>query len=176
VLIDLIKLNGKKEYWNSLLRIERQHERDDHNTLMIYRLMYDTQAMKEDSDYIEMAQLLGDAGLPGEGAAVLNQAMSAGIVKDEHNERTRRLLNSARSRADADERGLSRLDAINQGLRSGEVKHLEEAYVYLARADVRLGDSADARRALDVRQPSPHRMPAHAARPPATCSARRKRR
>ena len=67
VLIDLIKLNNKTTYWNSLLRIERQDERDDHNTLMIYRIMYNTQAMKEDTDYIEMAQLLGDAALPGGG-------------------------------------------------------------------------------------------------------------
>ena len=35
---------------------------------MIYRIMYDTQAMNADTDYIEMAQLLGDAALPGEAA------------------------------------------------------------------------------------------------------------
>ena len=33
VLIDLIKLTNKTTYWNTLLRIERQDERDDHNTL-----------------------------------------------------------------------------------------------------------------------------------------------
>jgi len=64
VLIDLIKLNNKTTYWNSLLRIERQEERDDHNLLMIYRIMYNTQSMKEDTDFIEMAQLLGDSALP----------------------------------------------------------------------------------------------------------------
>jgi hypothetical protein len=37
VLIDLIKLTNKTNYWNTLLRIERQDERDDHNLLMIYR-------------------------------------------------------------------------------------------------------------------------------------------
>jgi tetratricopeptide (TPR) repeat protein len=84
-----------------------------------------------------------------------------------------------RSRADADEKGLPQLaaeaakspsgelsvklgevyygfgdyqkaiDAINQGLQKGQVKHLEEAYVYLARADAGLQNNADARRALD---------------------------
>jgi tetratricopeptide (TPR) repeat protein len=73
-LIELIKLTNKTAYWNDLLRIERQDERDDHNLLMIYRVMYNTQSMKEGSDYIEMAQLLGDAGLSGEAAAVLNKA------------------------------------------------------------------------------------------------------
>ena len=31
VLVDLIKLTNKTTYWNTLLRIERQDERDDHN-------------------------------------------------------------------------------------------------------------------------------------------------
>ena len=61
---------------------------------MIYRIMYNTGAMKDDTDYIEMAQLLGDAALPGEAAAVLDKAMSSGVIKDEHKERTQRLLTS----------------------------------------------------------------------------------
>jgi len=60
-LVDLIRLTNKVQYWNNLLRIERQDERDDHNLLMIYRIMYNTNAMVVGSDYIEMAQLLGDA-------------------------------------------------------------------------------------------------------------------
>ena len=35
--------------------------------LMIYRIMYNTNAMNADTDYIEMAQLLGDAGAAGRG-------------------------------------------------------------------------------------------------------------
>ena len=58
-----MRLTNKTSYWSSLIRLERQEERDDRNTLMIYRVMFDTQSMKADSDYIEMAQLLGDAAL-----------------------------------------------------------------------------------------------------------------
>jgi hypothetical protein len=178
VLVDLIKLNNKSTYWNSLLRIERQDERDDHNTLMIYRIMYNTQAMKEDTDYIEMAQLLGDAALPGEAAAVLNKALSGGIIKDEHKERTQRLLTALQKRADDDKKGLPQftaeaaknpagelsvklgevyygfgdyqkaVDAINQGLQKGQVKHLDEAYVYLGLAQVQLKNTADAKKAF----------------------------
>jgi len=71
-------LNNKSTYWNTLLRIERQDERDDHNTLMLYRVMYDTGAMTVGSDYIEMSQLLGDAGLPGEAQTVLQKALDTG--------------------------------------------------------------------------------------------------
>src|SRR5882672_6301624 len=80
ILIDLIRLGNKSRDWNTLLRIERQDERDDHNTLMLYRIMYDTGAMTVGTDYIEMAQLLGDASLPAEAQSVLEKAMSSGLI------------------------------------------------------------------------------------------------
>ncbi len=178
VLMDLIKLTNKTTYWNTLLRIERQDERDDHNTLMIYRIMYNTNSMNADTDYIEMAQLLGDAALPGEAAAVLDKAMSSGIIKDEHKERTTRLLASLKTRAESDRKNLPQevteankspagellvklgevyygfgdyqkaVDAINQGIQKGQVKHLDEAYVYLGLSDVQLKNNAEAKKAF----------------------------
>jgi tetratricopeptide (TPR) repeat protein len=160
------------------LRLELQDERDDHNLLMIYRLMYNTNSMNADTDYIEMAQLLGDAALPGEAAAVLNKATSTGVIKDEHKERTARLLKSLQDRSDADKKGLTQqeaeasknaagelqvklgevyygfgdyqksADTINQALQKGNIKHLDEAYVYLALADAQLKNYPDAKKAL----------------------------
>jgi tetratricopeptide (TPR) repeat protein len=178
VLVDLIRLTNSTKYWNPLLRIERQEERDDHNTLMIYRIMYNTSAMNQDTDYIEMAQLLGDAALPGEAAAVLTKAMSSNILKDEHKERTGRLLKSLQDRADTDKKGLPQeeaeaskspvgelsvklgevyygfgdyqkaADAINAGLQKGQVKHQDEAYVYLGLAQNQLKNTAEAKKAF----------------------------
>jgi hypothetical protein len=177
-VVDLIRLTNKSNYWNTLLRIERQEERDDHNTLMLYRLMYDTSAMTVGSDYIEMAQLLGDAALPAEAQTVLEKAISGGLIKDEQKERTTRLLNSFKGRAEADKKGQAQLDgeatknpageldvklgevyyglgdyqnavtAINRGLQKGQVKHLDEAYVYLGRAQMALKNTADAKKAF----------------------------
>jgi hypothetical protein len=177
-LVDLIKLTNKTSYWNTFLRLERQDERDDHNLLMIYRVMYNTNSMNADTDYIEMAQLLGDAALPGEAAAVLNKAMSTGVIKDEHKERTTRLLKSLQDRADADKKGLPQqeaeagksaagelsvklgevyygfgdyqkaVDAIAQGLQKGNIKHQDEAYVYQALAYAQLKNYADAKKAI----------------------------
>ena len=110
-LVDLIRLTNKTTYWNTFLRLERQDERDDHNLLMIYRVMYNTNSMNADTDYIEMAQLLGDAALPGEAATVLNKAMSTGVIKDEHKERTTRLLKALQDRADTDKKGLPQQEA-----------------------------------------------------------------
>jgi hypothetical protein len=178
VLVDLIRLTNKTNYWNTLLRIERQEERDDHNTLMLYRVMYDTQSMTAGSDYIEMAQLLGDAALPAEAQTVLEKAMSSGLINDQQKERTTRLLNSFKSRAEADKKGQAQLDteakknpageldvklgevyyglgdypnavtAINRGLQKGQVKHLDEGYVYLGRSQAALKNTADAKKAF----------------------------
>jgi hypothetical protein len=179
VLVDLIRLTNKTNYWNTLLRIERQDERDDHNTLMLYRVMYDTNSMNAGSDYIEMSQLLGDAALPAEAQAVLEKAMATpGLINDTQKERTTRLLNSFKTRAEADKKGQAQLDAeatknaageldiklgevyygfgdypnaitaINRGIGKGQIKHQDEAYVYLGRAQVQQKNTADAKKAF----------------------------
>jgi tetratricopeptide (TPR) repeat protein len=179
VLVDLIRLTNKTTYWNTLLRIERQDERDDHNTLMLYRVMYDTNSMTAGSDYMEMAQLLGDSALPAEAETVLEKAMNTpGLINDQQKERATRLLNSFKSRAEADKKGLPQLDAeakknpageldvklgevyygvgdyqnavtaINRGVQKGQVKHLDEGYVYLGRSQVALKNSAEAKKAF----------------------------
>jgi tetratricopeptide (TPR) repeat protein len=179
VLIDLIKVTNKTTYWNTLLRIERQDERDDHNLLMIYRIMYDTNSMDKGSDYMEMAQLLGDAALPGEAQAVLEKGVAAGLFKDQKDvDRANRLLASLKPRAEADKKGEAQEDAeatkspageldvkmgevyfgsgdygnavtaINRGLQKGQIKHPDEGYVYLGRANVQLKNFADAKKAF----------------------------
>jgi tetratricopeptide (TPR) repeat protein len=177
-LYDLVRLTNKTSYWNNLIRLERQDEREDRNILMIYRVMYDVNAMQADTDYIEMAQLLGDVSLPGEAQMVIEKLMSSGILKDDHKERTARLLTSLKTRADVDKKGLSALDAeatknpagqldmklgevyygagdyqgavtaITRGMGKGQIKQQDEAYVYLARAQVQLKNSAEAKKAL----------------------------
>jgi tetratricopeptide (TPR) repeat protein len=177
-LYDLVRLTNKPSYWNNLIRLERQDERDDRNLLMIYRVMYDTNSMQEDTDYIEMAQVLGDAGLPGEAQLVLEKALKSGVLKEEHRERTTRLLNAMKTRADSDKSGLPALDAeasrnpagqldvrlgevyfgagdyqsastaITRGLGKGQITQPDEAYVYLARDWIAQSKPTDARKIL----------------------------
>jgi hypothetical protein len=179
VLIDLIKLTNKTNYWNTLLRIERQEERDEHNLLMVYRVMYDTSSMTAGSDYMEMAQLLGDAALPGEAQMVVEKATAAGLFANQKDkDRAARLLNSLKPRAEADKKDAAKFDAeaaknpageldvksgeiyygsgdyqsavtaINRGIQKGQIKHLDEAYVYLGRSQVALKNDAEAARAF----------------------------
>jgi hypothetical protein len=177
-LYDLVRLTNKTSYWNNLIRLERQDERDDHNTLMIYRVMFDTRSMNADTDFIEMAQLLGDAGLAVEARAVLEKAMSSGVLKDEHEERTMRLLDALKQRADADLNKLPALESaarknpagvldvelgevyfgagdfgdaasvISRGIDKGQLRQLDEAYVSLGRSLAATNDPAGAKQAL----------------------------
>jgi tetratricopeptide (TPR) repeat protein len=188
-LYELVRLTNKTQYWNNLIRIERQDERDDKNLLMIYRVMYDTNSMQADTDFIEMAQLLGDAGLPGEAAAVLDKASSSGVLKDEHKERTNRLMTALKTRADTDKKSLPSQDAeaaknaagelsvkvgevhfgfgdyagasnlINQGLQKGQVKSLAEADVYLGRALAAQKNYPDAKKAFSQLKSAPNVSP-----------------
>jgi hypothetical protein len=188
-LYDLIRLTNKTSYWNNLIRLERQDERDDHNTLMIYRIMFDTNSMNADTDYIEMAQLLGDAGLPGEAYAVLDKAMSSNAIQADHKERTTRLLAALKTRADADKKGLPQLDAeaqknpagqldvklgevyfgagdyqnaataINRGIGKGQIKQLDEAYAYLGRAQAALKNYPEAKKAFEKLKTVPNISP-----------------
>jgi tetratricopeptide (TPR) repeat protein len=87
-------------------------------------------------------------------------------------------LNSFKTRAEADKKGLAQLDAeatknpageldiklgevyygfgdyqnaitaINRGIGKGQIKHLDEAYVYLGRSQVALKNFADAKKAF----------------------------
>jgi hypothetical protein len=179
VLIDLIRLTNKTNYWNTLLRIERQEERDDHNLLMVYRAMYDTGSMSTGSDYMEMAQLLGDAALPGEAQTVVDKATAAGLFTDQKDkDRVARLLNSLKPRAEVDRKDAATFDAeaaknpagdfdvksgeiyyglgdyqsaatvINRGIQKGQIKHLDEAYVYLGRSHLALKNVAEAANAF----------------------------
>lgn len=108
-LMDLIRLTNKSDYWNTLLRVWRQDERDDHDLLMIYRVMYATHSMSSASDYLEMAQLLGDAKLPGEGLAVADSALSGALLSDPGlRARALRLRDSLQARAAVDQADISR--------------------------------------------------------------------
>jgi tetratricopeptide (TPR) repeat protein len=188
-LYDLVRLTNKTSYWNNLIRLERQDERDDRNLLMIYRVMYDTNSMQADTDYIEMAQLLGDAGLPGEAQLVLEKAVRSGVLKEDHRERTARLLNAMKTRAEVDKKGLPALDAeasrnpagqldvklgeiyfgagdyqgasaaITRGLGKGQIKQPDEAYVYLGRYWIAQNEPKEAKNAFTQLRTLPNISP-----------------
>jgi tetratricopeptide (TPR) repeat protein len=188
-LEDLVKATNKTEYWNSLSRLMLQDEKEDRNILMVYRVMYNVGAMNAGNYYVEMSQLLLDAALPAEAQSVLEKAFASSMIKDDQKERTTRLLNSAKQRADTDRKGLPQyaaeaaknkvgeasvklgevyysvgdyqnaVKAIQDGFDKGQIKHLDEAYVYLGLAQAALKNSADAKKAFAGLKTVPNMSP-----------------
>ena len=82
------------------LRATRRH------LFQTYRLMLDTDVLKDPSDYTEMAELALDAGSPGDAQNVLEKAQAKSVFTDQRSkDRAQRLLDSAKKRAAADQRG-----------------------------------------------------------------------
>jgi len=130
VLEDLVRLTGKNEYWNQLLRFDLQDEKDDRNSLMIYRVMYNTNSMSSGGFYVDMAQLLADApALPGEASAVLEKGVASGTIGADQKERVGRLQAAFKTRADADRKGLPEFAAEAAKSPSGDLSvKLGEVY------------------------------------------------
>jgi outer membrane protein assembly factor BamD (BamD/ComL family) len=71
----------KKEYWGDLLgRVQRKPNFSDRLALDVYRLMLASGSMRNANDYMEMAQLAVQAGLPGEGKLVVEKGFAAGVL------------------------------------------------------------------------------------------------
>ena len=50
--------------------------------LQVYRLAFDVDVLKRPEDYIEMAKLANDAGLPGRGQRVLEAGQQKNVFTD----------------------------------------------------------------------------------------------
>jgi hypothetical protein len=169
VLYDLISLTHKREHWNTLLRIERQDLRDAQSTILIDRLMYDTGAMTADTDFIELAQLLGDQGNPSEALMVLKNLKDSNYLKSEHRDRVERLVTQLARKIDADRdtldpdaarslllahasegagRDFGAQTSIERTATRGQMERPAELNLYIARVLIVQGDFAGARTAL----------------------------
>ncbi|MGH8178120.1 MAG: tetratricopeptide repeat protein [Steroidobacter sp.] len=107
-----VRYYPKDEYWENLLDIYRRKDTSDRITLGYYRLMNDVGVLKDSGDYVEMAQLALDAGVPGEAQEVVEKGFEKGTLKSaDKTEQGRydRLLNGAKKQAQSDRAALAQL-------------------------------------------------------------------
>jgi len=101
----------KKEYWADLLgRVQRKPNFSDRLALDVYRLMLASGSMRNANDYMEMAQLAVQAGLPGEGKQVVDKGFAAGVLgtgTPAEADRHRRLKDLVTKRTDEDKASLA---------------------------------------------------------------------
>lgn len=169
VLFDLIRSYERTKDWNVLLRVERDDVHDDKSLMMIERLMYDTGTMNSDTDLVELALRLSDAGFTQEALMVLNNVKNS-TMPDLRLERIARLraqlvqrsdtepetvsIDAARQLllANASERERDKFGAptdIERTLSSKQTDQPGELNLYVARVLARQGDTMGARAALN---------------------------
>jgi len=135
----MVRYYPKEEYWENLLDIYRRKADGDSVTLGYYRLMNDVGVLKDKGDYIEMAQLSIDAGVPGEAEQVMDKGMESGVLKvADKTEQGRydRLQASAKKLSAQDQASLAQLAKEADKAAQGQVKvGLGQAYLSYGKFD-----------------------------------------
>jgi hypothetical protein len=130
----LVQYYPKPEEWAQLLYgMRKEITNNEVALLQTYRLMLDTDVLKEGSDYTEMAELALDAGSPGEAQHVLEKAMAKTppVFTDQRSkDRATRLLDTAKKRAASDQAGLAKLEKEADAAATGE-KNVAVGRAYL---------------------------------------------
>src|SRR5215467_13903381 len=127
----------KPETWAQLLySLRKDTSGNETDLFQTYRLMLETDVLKDPSDYTEMAELALDAGSPGDAQHVLEKAQSRNppVFTDQRSkDRAQRLLESAKKRATADQAGLPKLEKEADAASTGD-KNLAVGRAYLGYA------------------------------------------
>jgi tetratricopeptide (TPR) repeat protein len=109
VLEKYVSYYPKPEYWVFLIQhvTSGTSGANDTNTLQVYRLMLDTDTLKQPTDYNEAAQLSLDAGSPGEAQKFLERGFAANVFTDQRiKDRNTRLLETVKKTAASDQASL----------------------------------------------------------------------
>ena len=112
----------KPETWAQLLfNLRRQVSGNEGNLLETYRLMFDTDVLKDPADYSEMAGLCLDSGSPGEAQKVLQRGIERNAFNDQRTkDRAQRMLEAAKKRAASDQGSLGKLEQEANGTATGD--------------------------------------------------------
>ena len=128
----MVKYYPKPETWAQLLyTIRKDTSGNETDLYQTYRLMLDTDVLKEPSDYTEMAELALDQGSPGDATNVLEKAQAKNVFTDQRSkDRSQRLLDSAKKRATTDQAGLPKFEKEADAAATGD-KNFAAGRAYL---------------------------------------------
>jgi tetratricopeptide (TPR) repeat protein len=118
----LVTYYPKPETWAQLLfNVRRQVSGNEANLMEAYRLMFDTDVLKDPGDYSEMAGLCLDGGSPGEAQKVLQRGLERNAFNDQRTkDRAQRMLEAAKKRAGSDQGSLPKLEQEANGAATGD--------------------------------------------------------
>lgn len=91
-LEQLVARTGKAEYWTQLVKLaESAKNLSDPQSLQIERIKYLTGTLAGKDDYVNMAQLDLQLGLPAEASTVLDKGAAAGLLNDDRSKKLQAL-------------------------------------------------------------------------------------
>lgn len=122
--MDLVRnYPDKRAYWGSATSmLKRAATKSDAQTLSVYRLILALDLMDSAREYIQMAQLARDAGLPGEAESVMRKGLADGALFNAGRDKTegQQMLADAERLATEDRRELPRLETEAKAAKGGE--------------------------------------------------------
>jgi tetratricopeptide (TPR) repeat protein len=135
----IVRYYSKPNYWENLLDSYRRKQNSDRVTFGFYRLMNEVGVLKDKGDYMEMAQLGIEMGVPGESQQIVQKGVEAGVLKtDDKTEQGRydRLLAAAKKQADADRASLAQQAKEAEKAPQGQAQvGLGQAYLSYGQVD-----------------------------------------
>jgi hypothetical protein len=176
-LEQLVARTGKAEYWKSLIKlVEAAKNLSDPQSLQIERIKYLTGSLSGKDDYINLAQLDLQLGLPAEASTVLDKGTAAGLLNDDRSKKLQALakqqsaqvssgLAAAQAAAAKDANGDALIKVCLQQYSMGQAKDAvatcksgvaknpkdkDSAVVALGLVQVAAGQSADAIKTLNA--------------------------
>jgi hypothetical protein len=129
----LVAYHPKPNYWQNLLYSMFQQEgQTDKSLLHVYRLASEVDVLKRPEDYTEYAQLAIEAGSPGEAQAILEKGMAKNVFTEPKLiDRNKRLLDTAKKQAAADQAGLDKISKDAAAGKTGD-KDVSVGLAYLS--------------------------------------------
>lgn len=168
-----------KDNWKAVLaNVYNQPNNDDRATLDLFRLILELDVLEKPKDYVEMAQMAIETGAPTEAVSVMEKGFTNKALDGKERERHLRLLNNAKTQAQASKAEIAKMEqeartaatgeadvrlggrylangeygkavtAIQRGLKKGGFKGADGAQMMLGRAYLKLKQKDQARKAF----------------------------
>ena len=179
VLKQLAPAFPKKEYLQDLFNHWKRVDGDDRNLLNLYRLMFELNLLEFPEDYLKLAELASQMGLPGEAISVLERGQAdKKFTDDVELTRANRHIAAAKAAMAVDRKTLAALEqstqpktgeddvqlgmalasygqyqkaseALQSGIAKGGVKRPDQAQLLLGQVLLKLGKPTEAQAAFE---------------------------
>ena len=174
----LVKYYPKPEYWQNVVVSMMKPDTTDNQMLNIMRLALEVGAMTTSDQFIEMAEIALNAGLPGEAISAIEAGKAKNVFKESRKADVEKLLERAKLAAANDKKALARdessaqanaqgnldvkvgsahlsygdtakaIEALTRGIAKGGVRNADEAAILLGIAHLKAGNKPEAAKAF----------------------------